>query len=1326
MRTDFSVESIKNNLTKRHKSSTDIQTLVNKKSSTEKTNKNSNTENKDNNKDNIFICNHKSNFISFCEICSLDLCSECEEKHKNHKIIKFNEIIPNEEEVNKINNCIKKYMDDYNKLIEEIYKWKKELDKKIFYFEEQIKNNSLINKNIEYIQNFDFSKNNNYSSISKYKKISDMIIKPEKNNINYNIITINQNNDNDVGCYMYQNYMNAKQILDKLVEYKNDDFVFKSNEIVKLILTFLTINKLKNKNKYNEEINNLSPINNEMNENNKFFSIENFHNNNTYTFSNTCTKDNNINEININYFNNTIDNNKKNINQSHMHKIDNQSKSIGNIFLEEKKEMFNSEKNNNYIKLKKGIIKSSTLRRLNVINANNPNIYRTKDINVNQKKKNESNSVNYISTKLNKKISEQTLFNNKHNNEEILNTNNKDIIDKYIPKIKKQNRVYTLNNNLCNNLNTINSYNNINNENKNNVYRHKKLNSVCVSNYINQSLPTDFTNYNNNNDFDNIAQLNSSAGNYANLIKPINIDTIKNTYNPNRDRKNFVSFNSNMSPIYSLNTLDLNRTPNSIYSLKDTKTFIINNKRNEIKNKLLTKNSLTQNNYNTIIETPITFSSKISTENNSIKFNKSNSYFTEYNILQNNKELIHNENNNNNNHDKYLIDSNKNLYVGLELGNTECSIGIVNQNNYNNIELFDFDLENKENKNTIPTIISFDSKSNEIKIGNDAENNILDNPSQTIFNILKIIGKSYKQINNDIDLWPFKLYYNEDLCRPYVKINYNKQKNRIFFFEDLLSIYLKKLFEIFFTKIKLINSSNNIINLILVVAVPNNYNYLQRKIIEKIFQTQIFPVNKDINTTNNSLYESNITSPNNNMNKTKKKLNLYSGYKIILKDIKIENGSSIAALCLFNKIKFKNDIENINSEKNENNQNDNNINNKFKINIINNNYDEKIFNNTEYCSNTQKTKDNKGRESVNSNKSKNNNINTKNVLVINVDGGFTNISLANISQSKPKEKNNTKIKNTKNVKKNNINILEVKELSGNEYGEEDFIDTYINDCLKQFDENIYKECLKSPNELASLRQSVLIAKKYFNSLQGDNTISVSLPHKFLDLKIDLNKNDYEKSCQEIISKIISMIKSILKKSKLSEKNIDIIIIIGSKITSNKINFMLKNMFPNSKIICNNCNNYIVMGATMQALNNNMIKPLYKFIDITNMNFGIETLNGVMDIIVPKGLKMPVQKIKYVKIKNNENNNMENSNHLNKYLEINIFEGDNKFVKNNRLISCANIDKRNFKEEKIGEGYIELLVEFEINSYSCLSVYVLDIKNFKRRFECLTNLDMVKG
>ena len=1284
MNSNFTEDSIiKNYQTKKHKSSSDVRKIIlSKKSSS---NKKSNIETKEstnNKKENYFICNHNSNFISFCEICSLDLCSNCEQNHYNHKIIKFADIIPKKEEINEINITIKKYIDDYNKLIEEIYKWKKELDKNIFYFEEQIKNNSTINKNLEFLEKFDFSKNNNFSSISKYIKISDLLIKSNNNDNNIN-------NDSTLGCYEFKTYINSKKILDKIINYKKEDFINKSNDIIKLIFSFLTKKIYKYENQPNEQTNALS-TSNYANENDNFFNMDNIYNN-TYTFSNTSKKENNTKEININYFNNTINDN-NNINQYNkkigiirnipIKKIENQSKSIGNIFLDKEKKIMIPEKNEknynmNYMKFKKSIIKSSTLRRLNIINKHeNKNNY------IKNKNKNESNSVNYI------------INNNKKTLSNIYSNNNSQIY-KYIPKIKKQNRVYTINNKnnnivINNNLNTINSYNNINESNKKNIYRHKKLNSVSISNYINHSLPIDFNNYY-NNEYENLATLNNSTGNYTNLIKPMNLDLIKSTYNPDIDRKNFSSFNY-ISPIYSLNTLETNITPTSYFSLKDTNGLILSNKRNDLKKKLLTKNSLIQSNYNTILETPITFSSKITTESNTIKYNKINTtlnnkdFFTEQKISSR----------------KYQIDSTKNLYIGLELGNSECSIGIVsqNKNNYNNIEIFDFNLDNKEKQYTIPTIICFDSKSNDIKIGFEAENHILNNPSQTIFNILKIIGKSYKQINNDIDIWPFKLYYNEDLCRPYVKINYNKQKNRIFFFEDLLSIYLKKLFEIFFSKIKLINNNLNIINLILVVTVPNTYNYLQRKIIEKIFQTQIFPQNKDIlsNTSSTSNIYDNI-----NNNQIKKENNLYSGYKIILKDIKIENGSSVAGLCLFNnKIKFKNNIDNI-----------------F-------NYNNQLIDNKEsYIINND---NNNERDSLNSinNKQKMN----KNILVINIDGGFTNISLGTISNNKQKEKNssNSKIKN-KSLKKNNLNILEIKELTGNELGEEDFIDIYINYCLKQFDDNIYKECLKSTFELARLRQSILIARKYFNSTEKENKITINLPHKLLELKINLNQKDYEKSCQEVFTKIIYMIKTILKKAKLSEKNIDIIMLVASKLTIDKISPKLRNIFTsNTKILFNNSNvdKYITIGATMQALNNNMIKPIYKFIDITNMNFGIETLNGVMDIVVPKGLKIPAQKIKYVKIKSNENIEGENMNHLNKYLEINIFEGDNKYVKNNRLISCANIDKRNFKEEKVGEGFIELLVEFEINNYSSLSVYVLDVKNFKRRFECLTNLDMVKG
>ena len=1237
--------------------------------------------------------------------------------------------MPKREEVNSINILIEKYTDVYNKLIEEIYDWKKELDKKIFYFEEQIKNNTNVMKNIEFIQNFDFSKNNNYASLLKYKKITELISEPEQ------ISDINSDADNELGCYMYQNYMNFKQTLEKIIEFKNNDFLHKSDEILKLILTFLSKRKMKNKNKSIDESKTLSPINLGKCDSLNYFYNENINNNNKYTYTysniytNTCTKESDINKINKTYFNNeeyitTNDNDSKNNTNTNqeknrtMQQIENQSKSIGNIFLDGKKEMKDrlphDSTNYNYNKAKKSIIKSSTLRRLNIINPKNDGDFQCKDVVFNKKKKNESNSVNFVNPRLNKKLNGNSLI--KDSKIDISNStiNNKGmIINKYIPKIKKQHRVYKINginnnNSINNNLNTITSYNNISTDKKK-VYKHKKLNSVSISNYINQSLPIDYnSNFHTNNDFDNTTILNNTTCNYTNLIKPLNIGQIKNPYNISLEKKDHA-FDSNANPFYSLNTVETNTSPSLFYSLKDGNTFIIN-KRNDIKKKLLTKNSMNKTNFNTIIETPITFSSKLNSESQTLKYNKSNNNLTEYHV---NKINFNEEDNEDN---KYIIDSNKDLHVGLELGNSECKIGIVNQNNYNDIELFSFNPDSEEDMYSIPSMISFDNKSNEIKIGVDAKNNLLSNPSQTIFNILKIIGKSYQQINNDIDIWPFKLYYNEDLCRPYVKISYNKQKNRIFFFEDLLSIYLKKLLEIFFTKIELINESNNLINLVLVVTVPNSYNYLQRKIIEKIFQTQIFPQNNEISMGDNITFENKQNNhftigtgnSNNETNKSKIKSFLYSGYKIVLKDIKIENASNVAPLCLLNnKFKFKYDKYDINKTS---------LNVDNEEGLISGNISE--FN-KDYFSMSQTNKDNNKKI-----------INNKNILVVNIDGGFTNVSLAHIyqSQNKIKEKSSnssSKIKNDKSIKKNNMKVLEINEISGIEFGEEDLTDSYINDCLKQLEENIYKECLKSPSDLARIRQSILVTKQYFNSSKTDESISIDIPHKYLDIKIMINQSNYEKSCQEIFSKIISMIKNLLKKSKILEKNIDIIILIASPSTTSKMVTLLKNIFSHSKIIHNNCNNYIAIGATIQALNNKMIKPLYKFIDITNMNFGIETLNGIMDVIVPKGLKIPVQKIKYVKIQNGDNMR-ENANHLNKYLEINIFEGDNRYVKNNRLISCANIDKRNFKEEKIGNGFIELLVEFEINSCSNLSVYVLDVKTFKRRFECLTNLDMVKG
>ena len=156
-----------------------------------------------------------------------------------------------------------------------------------------------------------------------------------------------------MGCNKYQNYMNAKEVLNK-IENKNDDFILKSTEIVKLIFDFLTINKFQIKSNYNEDMKYLSPINTnkETFENNTYFTRQDIYKNDTYIFSNTDKKEDNTNEINNDYYNNTINENNikkskekiKNIPFQKIQKYENQSKSIGNIFLEEQKQIYNSEK----------------------------------------------------------------------------------------------------------------------------------------------------------------------------------------------------------------------------------------------------------------------------------------------------------------------------------------------------------------------------------------------------------------------------------------------------------------------------------------------------------------------------------------------------------------------------------------------------------------------------------------------------------------------------------------------------------------------------------------------------------------------------------------------------------------------------------------------------------------------------------------------------------------------------------------------------------------------------------------------------------------------
>ena len=1238
---------------------------------------------------------HQEPFIKYCTNCTIDICRFCISSHENHLLLSYENISPDEEEINLLKSTLKIISEDYSKLLEEIVKWKKNLEEKIFYFERLIEKNEIIN-DVNYVYNFENFKKN-YFTIMKFRQIFSSVISPEKSNKNNNIMKIARSDKKyNMGCFNYYQYNISKALLELLINNNIEDdnpndnkFTYKGNLIIKYLWdTYKKNNETKNNNnRLNKKIS-LNNINTKKNRNSKSYYntstysgslrlnnddaylfneknknrnlsnkqskiIEkhidlkngskknlkkNFNINNNYTTSylnrayNNINNNSNINNIFIknnnndmkyNYIDNENDNkyntdmysyrtlptsyssnnlvyNKTFKNNNLLNEKQNNKNKIYEKLISYTPLTLNDEKNNKRVYSKKRCSNFTNKLNQTTYNISNPYEILTDDennYNHNNLNKSSINNNNIISINIPKKPKtigrsnslqylNRNIFNPDNVDTDITNKNRKEtevIESKYIPEIRPKNLIY--------NKSHLNNNNNINNNKLN--YNHKSINNIninTINNINNINIRTNnqgksFQHKKLNTNFEVIRNVNNDA------------DKLNQTQLYNKLQDNFQEEQLNNSNI-------LNNTFTQPYPLNSNiqKNIIVS------KNK---KQSDTNIHFIKSSENPLIKSSLFP---NSQKNPTNQAIYT----IKNSPDT------------KYLIDPNIPLCIGLELDNSNCKLSLVNQTN-GEIELFCFGKE----QYSIPSIISFNDK-NEVIIGNEAELLSITNPNKTIFNLLKMVGKNNKEIKGMKEIWPFKIYSDVDNDRPYIKVNFIKKEKK-FYVEDLLNLYLKILFEKFFKKIVLsenpdennFKKEHNIINIILVIAVPNNFNYFQRKVIEKIFQRQIFPeisLEKD----KNDLDNKNIVN---------KKRRLYNGFQINLKKIKIENASSIASLCL------------------------------------------------------------KG--------SKKNELKDNNSLIINIGGGSINLSITSINAN------------------NETKLYDVKALNSAEFGEEDFTDIFIYDVLKEFDEKIYKECMNKPGALAKLRRSCSIAKNHFDK-NPQIEIKVSKLYEDIDLNMILIKSDYEKACNDLFIKINILIKEILKTSKLSEINIDNILLIGSTSRTDKIKNILKELFKHNRYLYNKlCSShssdhdndfYIVIGSALQASTLITKEPKYILNDITPMSFGVETINGIMEFVVEKGTKIPVQKEKLVKIKNDGE----------QCLEIKIYEGEDNNVNKNRLISSANIDKRNFKTEKIGKDFIEILIQFEIDSNLNLCVYVLDVKTFKRRFECLINIDIVKS
>ena len=151
--------------------------------------------------------------------------------------------------------------------------------------------------------------------------------------------------------------------------------------------------------------------------------------------------------------------------------------------------------------------------------------------------------------------------------------------------------------------------------------------------------------------------------------------------------------------------------------------------------------------------------------------------------------------------------------VGIDLGTTYSCVGVWQNEK---VEI----VANDQGINTTPSYVAFTET--ERLIGDAAKNQVARNPTNTVFDAKRLIGRKFsdKTVQDDIKLWPFKVE-SGPAEKPIIVVNF-KGESKKFQAEEISSMVLTKMKEIAETYLgKPVNSA--------VVTVPAYFNDSQRQ-----------------------------------------------------------------------------------------------------------------------------------------------------------------------------------------------------------------------------------------------------------------------------------------------------------------------------------------------------------------------------------------------------------------------------------------------------------------------------------------------------------------